>query len=250
MPWMCLENCGEDINTDLQQIVTNANLLTAVSFECYDLGTQGALVFANFTSVYKQIQGLGLKAFPMITTANMDKLRQLWPVQNQFIQAAVKEAVLYGYDGFNVDFEPETSDVTSDDAQNYANFLTAFATALHNAGPFTLSCDAASWTPFFNWGLIAASGVDKIMTMDTYDSNFTFFQTQLLNESSVVGMDKLCVGLESENPNTGNPFTLDEMTQRFDLIKQVGAKEIDIWMTPIPDLWWDLIADFLGKNSN
>jgi len=61
MPWMCLERCGEKIDSDIAQIKANRNSLTGVSPEAYDLGTSGNLVWNNFTRIAPQIAALRLQ---------------------------------------------------------------------------------------------------------------------------------------------------------------------------------------------
>lgn len=47
---VCLERCGDNIANDLAELKAHAENLTAVSFEAYDLGSDGSLVNNHFTS--------------------------------------------------------------------------------------------------------------------------------------------------------------------------------------------------------
>lgn len=54
MPWMCLERCGgnaSSISANLKQIAGAVGLVTAVSYEQFNLGPEGALVTNNLTRV-------------------------------------------------------------------------------------------------------------------------------------------------------------------------------------------------------
>ncbi len=84
-------------------------------------------------------------ALPMITTANIDRLRVLFGAPEGFISAAVNYAKKNAFmRGYNVDFEPcdGSGTCTAADASAYAAFLTKFADALHAAGRFVLQVSA------------------------------------------------------------------------------------------------------------
>ena len=62
------------------------------------------------------------------------------------------------------------------DAVLYVSFLASFSKTLHAAG-FTVSVDVASWSPFWDFGAIAAkTDVDTLLTMDTYTTDFNDFK--------------------------------------------------------------------------
>jgi hypothetical protein len=236
MPWMCLERCNEDIPPDLQQIFEYRTTLTAVSFEDYDLGPNSTLVWNEFTSVNSQIQSYNLAALPMITTVDLNKIRQLCSNSHPFIEAAVSRAKTYNYSGYNIDFEP-TDTATEQDAKNFAAFLGKFANAMHGINK-TLSVCVASWNDFWDFSAIASSSIDKVMTMDTYAGDFSTFTSALQKAINQIGLKKLGVGLITTVTDNS------QLTQRFNLIEQSGATEIDIWDTPIPDNWWPFLQKF------
>ena len=76
-------------------------------------------------------------------------------------------AVDNGISGYNVDWEPTSPNISTADAVAYAGFLDDFANALHDVG-LSLSVDVATWTPLWNYTLLAATTVDQIMVMSTY----------------------------------------------------------------------------------
>jgi len=262
MPWLCLEKCGDNstkIQNDLKNIKQNSNDLTGVSFELYHLGPNSAFVNDHLTPVTSFLQNLGLETYPMIdsciwnTTVNqciypqnfLDWMRQVFAQPNGFIQAAVQDAVTYGYTGYNVDWEP-TEDGNSQDAVNYCAFLELFATKLHGVGK-KLNVDIASWNPIWNWTAISQSSVDGIFLMSTYAGNFETFQHFLKKAITEIDMNKLGIGLETVNEDNNDlPFTPDELAERFNLVISTGVKEIDIWRTSIPDNWWPFIRAFLS----
>lgn len=52
---VCLERCGDNIANDLAELKAHAENLTAVSFEAYDLGSDGSLVNNHFTSSVSRV---------------------------------------------------------------------------------------------------------------------------------------------------------------------------------------------------
>ena len=53
-------------------------------------------------------------------------------------------AVELNFTSYNVDWEPTSPNITADDAVQYAQFLDAFATAMHGVGKH-VSVDVATW---------------------------------------------------------------------------------------------------------
>jgi len=245
---MCLERCGEDIQSDLAQIANYSTILTAVSFEDYDLGENSTLIWNEFTYVNGIIQSYGLLAYPMITTANISKIRQLCSNPQPFIEDAVLMAIQYNYTGYNIDFEPTGDDIDDNDAYIFASFLDEFADVLHEKG-ITLSVDVATWSPFWNYSLLAATRVDKVISMDTYVAEFDLFTSRLIYGVNTVGIQKLGIGLETVNDNNGQPFTTQELEERFQLIQQFNIQEIDIWEEPLPDNFWPFLKEFLSNTT-
>jgi len=251
MPWMCLERCGftsQQINEQLDQIHKIKEILSAVSFEKYNLGPNSTLVTNNLTDVCDTIQKDGLETWPMISSYPyppnfMDWMRQLFANPQPFILTCVEQGLKYGYTGYNVDWEP-TVDATPQDSVSYANFLSLFARELHLVG-MKLSVDSASWSPLWNYTLLSQSKTDIVITMDTYAGAGSGWDNLLDTAVDEVGVDKLGVGLETVDPNTNAPLSLEDVAYRFQQIEKKGVKEIDIWSTPIPDSWIPFLSQFV-----
>jgi len=145
--------------------------------------------------------------------------------------------------GYNVDWEP-TVDATPQDSVSYANFLSLFARELHLVG-MKLSVDSASWSPLWNYTLLSQSKTDIVITMDTYAGAGSGWDNLLDTAVDEVGVDKLGVGLETVDPNTNAPLSLEDVAYRFQQIEKKGVKEIDIWSTPIPDSWIPFLSQFV-----
>jgi len=250
MPWMCLERCGDttqDIETQLINIHNHLDLVTGVSFEKYNLGPNGQLVKNNFTQVYNILKSWGLETFPMVSSYPyppqfLDWMRAVFNNPNPFITEALKEADIYKYTGFNLDWEP-TTEGTPADAINYAKFLSTFADSLHKTGRI-LTVDVAGWNSIWNYSLISNSRVDRMFTMDTYVTNFTVWERVFLDAHKFCNIRKLGIGLETVRSND-EPYSVQELKERFDMVKKYKIQEIDIWRTDIPENWWHFIAAFV-----
>jgi len=251
--WMCLERCGDNssmIAYELEQIKTNLQLISGVSFEMYNLGPNSTLLKNNLTLVGPTLVEFGIETYPMISSYPyppdfIDWMRQVFKNPNPFLFSVVTECFNYGFTGINVDWEP-TVGGTEQDAIDYANFLTYISRKLHQFG-LKVTVDIAHWNQIWNWTLLSNSEVDNLFLMDTYTGNFTYFEKYLSKAVNTIDEKKLGIGLESVNDDNHNlPYTEEELKERFNLIKQYDINQIDIWDMPIPDIWWPFISEFVG----
>ena len=244
-PWMGLERTGEDIGSDLAEIKAHSSVLTAVSYEAYNLGPSGSFVDNNFTNVQPELAAYGLKTYAQVSTCCpwgrpqvITWFRQAAANPDAFIGPAMDAIRQKNFDGYNLDIEPLNG--THQDALAYNAFIDAFADKLHAEGK-TLTVDVGTWTPFFNVSLLAESKVDKIILMGTYTGTFRLFVEFIDAALAVPGLadsDRLVVGLETVNPNTNQPFGEPELKERFDYLSAKGISQIAIWDAPIPANWW------------
>jgi hypothetical protein len=250
MTWLCLEFCEEsstEINIDLYEIDKHRDTLTAVSFEKYTLGSNGTLLDNHLTSVSDRIIAMGLEPWPLLSSFPhvpefIDFMRDVFTHPQSFIDQCVREAKKYGYVGYNLDWEP-TEDCTEQDGLDYAAFIDTFAKELHTQG-LQLSVDYASWSPIWNLPAIADSAADAIISMSTYTSTDSAFQSSLDKLVSTVDLQRAGVGLQTVNASDGSRLSLDEVKWRFDLIKEAGVKSIALWRSPVPPGWWPLLDEF------
>lgn len=241
--WMGLEVVGENPQQSLEQLKIHKNSINAVSYEAYYLGSQGTFSKrTSVTDVTEDLRLLGVELWPMITSTNLTRMRILFSNPDMFISAAVKTAVERNFTGYNVDFEPEGA--TNNDAYNYVSFLNKFADALHTVNK-KLSVDIATWSVFWNYDILAQSKVDMIIEMSTYAGRYETFYSNLNYAISKIPKNKLLVGLETLNPNTGEtiPFSESEVEVRIRSIIRSGLNRIAIWRTPLPEYWWPLLDD-------
>jgi len=250
MLWLCLEFCSQDqqaISENIAQIALNRDALDAVSFEKYTLGPHSTLFDNDLTPVSKQIRALGLEAWPLLSSYPhppefMEWMREVFAHPEPFVAQCLEEAQKYGYVGYNLDWEP-TEGVKEGDAAAYAAFIDTFASQLATKG-LQLSVDIASWSEVWNYTAIAQTAAARAISMGTYTSTDTSFTSQLNMLVDAFGPIRSGVGLETVNASSGEPIPMSEVEWRFEQIRQSGAREVDIWSSPVPPLWWPLIRQY------
>eukprot|EP01133_Synstelium_polycarpum_P012623 gene12623-14818_t len=254
MPWMGLQRTNESIAADLQELGSLETLLSSVAYERFNLGPDSTLVLNNLTNVQQDITGMGLLTIPMISTCCpwgrpeiIVWARQLFANPQPFIDAAINISLSEGFNGFNVDIEPVGGN--DQDGQDYANFIDLFANALHQHGKI-LTVAAATYDPFWNLYLLGKTNVDRIYTMSTYGGNWTYFQNEFNFALDNIPLDKLAIGLMTINPE-GEPWSDEDLTQRFGIIQQSNVQSIGIWDSPIPQQWKPkYLLKFSGLDSS
>jgi len=245
-PWMCLERCGEDVETDLAEILRlGPSVFNYVSIEAYDLDWGASIKDCGYSRVGPRLANAGIKVMPMITTANIGKLRDLWQDMDGFIKQAMNEARNNKdwITGFNIDFEPEGGEEpTYDDAVQYANFLDKFAKALHAEG-FTLTVDIAQWSNLWQDELLVQTDVDRFITMQTYTLDLDDFKYIVKYRLAHYGTGKFGVGLD-----TDVGFTGEDIKARLDFVRDCGIDTIGIWETPVPSDWVPYVKAFVNDS--
>ncbi|KAM9978971.1 hypothetical protein ACTFIZ_000292 [Dictyostelium cf. discoideum] len=250
LTWMGLERTNENITSDLEQILSLTQILDSVAFERFNLGANSTLIVNNFTDVQYPLQRSGLKTLPMVSTCCpfgrpevIEYARQLINNPQPFIDSAIQHAIDEGFDGWNIDIEPVGAD--EQDSIGYAKFIDLFAQQLHQHNK-TLTVCAATWTPFWNLSLLAQTSVDKIYTMSTYAGTFQGFQSALQFAIQSIPLNKLAVGVMTVDENN-QPFSTQELTQRFQLLLNSNIKSLGIWSSPIPLNWLPFLKQFVSS---
>jgi len=245
MPWMCLERCGEKIESDLAGIIqAGKSVFPSVSIEAYDLDYGATIKDCGYSKVGAKLVENGIHVQPMITTANINKLRDLWKDPKGFISQAMGVAHNNSkwITGFNIDFEPEGGDdPTHDDAVNFANFVDLFGKALHADG-FYLTVDIANWCALFEDDLLTKVDADRFITMSTYSVNLERFGEIVKDKATVYG-PKAGIGL-----STSYGWSADDVKQRLDIVRQANIDTFAIWQAPVPSDWYPYLKDFVSGN--
>ena len=245
MPWMCLERCGEKIEQDLAGILeAGPSVFPFVSIEAFDLEFGANISDCGYSRVGPKLVEKGITVLPMITTANIKKLRSLWENPKNFVDTAVAIARNNSkwISGFNIDFEPEGGDdPTHSDAENFAAFIDMLGKALHAEG-FLLTVDVANWCALFEDDLLTKTAADRFITMSTYSVGLERFEEIVQDKANVYG-PKAGIGL-----STSYGFTEDDVQKRLDVVRKYNIDSFAIWQAPIPNTWNPIIKEFVAGN--
>jgi hypothetical protein len=169
-------------------------------------------------------------------------MREVFGNPQPFINACVAAATEVGFRGFNIDWEPPSSDKpTAADAVAYAEFLDTLAKALHSHG-LLVTVDVATWSAIWNMTAIGLTDVDAVFTMNTYTDGNELWLKQLAEVVAAVPADKLVVGLETMHSSDGKPYNHTDLELRFDALKQAGVRRVGLWASPVPDHFWPFLA--------
>ena len=163
-------------------VKAHAPLVTSVMSYCgIDVADNGTMIIAfhdTCVGLFAALKGLGVRAELATGSGNcsIDAFRTLWrdTVESP---ATLRDAVLaVGASGLNIDFEPQADNcqggATGDagDAALFAAWLGAVRAQLSPHG-VRLTVDVASWSPVLREYATLAAGVDRVLTMETYNGD-------------------------------------------------------------------------------
>ena len=165
------------------------------------------------------------------------------------IKPCKSEALKYGYNGFNVDWEPANNvpiKPNETDAQNYAKFLDYFSKEMHAINK-TLSVDVATWSKIWNFTAITMTSIDYVIPMNTYTDNYDTWMNNLNYDIKYIDNNsKLVIGLSTLNLSDDQPFTQQQLQMRLNQLKQDNIDKIAIWRIPLQNVWYQLLQGFVA----
>ena len=177
------------------------------------------------------------------------RLRQLFAKETEFIEDSVQRAKKYGWDGYMVDFEPDTPV----DADRLTNFLVKWGSVLHAHG-----MDLSVWIggpTQYNLEILYNTSSVNLITMSTYWSTYPGFVAiagQL--QTQVVDISKLGFGLITYDNVPGyDPHALikyplpaqtsvidsGNVTQIAKWLVMAKAQILSLWVSLIPPDWYE-----------
>ena len=217
MTWLCLEFCDNSTVIDkyMEDLSEHASLMTAVSFERYQLGPDATLVTANVSNVIQSLHDMGIQeTWAMLSSFPhppefMDWMREAFANVDYFTEQCVTEALKYNYTGYNLDWEP-TDGVEEGDSEAYAKFIDSFAVGLHKHN-IKLQVDVAGWSDIWDYGAINNTHVDYIISMSTYTSNDDSYTNEINNMMNNIDINRIGIGIEMVNASTGGRMPISEV---------------------------------------
>jgi len=127
---------------------------------------------------------------------------------------------------------------------NFFAFVNRYSTALHKEG-ITVSVDTTENDYWLNNEDLVKTSADLLCDMDTYTQDDSYFEMSLNNALSVVGAQRLGVGLD---PTFG--YSDNQVQYRFNLMIKSNVSSICIWEDHIGNVtnsMWSHLKTFLGN---
>lgn len=175
--WYAPDNNWEDA---LKIVEAHPGLVTSVMNYCgLDIADDGTLI-PNFSSVCEQLlpalSALGVQPEVVTNSGNcsIDAFRTLWKDTTVSPGVLRDYVVKHNAAGLNIDFEPQANNCkggatgTAADALQFSIWLRAVREELAPHG-VRLTVDVASWSPVLAQFATLAQGVDRVLTMETYN---------------------------------------------------------------------------------
>lgn len=203
-------------------------------------------------------QYLGLKTLPCLycdatigaCSDLNNRLEAMYLYQDDFIQSTIDTAELNGWDGYYVDFEPD-SPINS---TRLTEFVISWGEALQNAS-LSLNVWVGGATQYDTYSLYDADCVN-LVTMDTFTNSYdNFINTAAsLLTTAVDNISRLGFGLLTNygsqfvNKSFGSP--LDDNHDIVSITKWtslIGVQPLSLWSSNIPPEWFEPLS-FYVKN--
>jgi hypothetical protein len=262
MPWVCQfctwSGSNSSFATEYNPYASN---MTQLSTEMYYLSSSCTNWFcsrgyedtSNDLTAWDHAHGV--RPLPMITTCTISVLQSFLGTSSNwagFISTAVSTAQKYGYGGYNIDWEPDTScasgTTTAQNGYELAHFIDQFANASH-VDNMIITLDFAYWdTLFWNTAALAKSTGDTFMEMN-YQCPGSGFTSNLAADVKNIGVAKLGEGLDPESGCTNA-----QMVTEFGQVAAAHVTNIEWWClddttAALSPALWTAVHDFVYQNA-
>src|SRR3990170_4087248 len=164
-PWMCLEVCGPNADSEISDVAPNLDAVNGISYERYEMvgGSWGLLRTTDHGPWASQH---GLMRWPMLIGGyhpTQASVQAMWNNRVTILNNLIAEANANGYEGYTVDVEG-----TADEGRTtFIALVDYLADGLHAAG-FKLMVAHATWATLAPMADLARTSVDYVATMDPY----------------------------------------------------------------------------------
>jgi hypothetical protein len=266
--WLAPDNNWADAVALVQQ---HPKLVTSVMSYCgLDVADDGKII-PLFSEPCRQLipalQALGVQAEVVTNSGNcsIDTFRTLWK------DLVVSPAVLRDYvlaanaSGLNIDFEPQADNCkggptgTAADAALFSTWLGAVRDLLHPHG-VRLTVDVASWSPVLSQNAVLAKGVDRVLTMETYNGDSPAQWLESFDPFvKSVPLDSAGVGLGAWADGKGSWWeTAPAAFFKVNKSMEAGVPELAVFrIKPSKEVspewplhfWWNALALFVSQSK-
>jgi hypothetical protein len=236
----------------------NMNLINTISILSYNLQENGTIgVYQTNDSYwnaesYQQFlkQKLGIKATPCIycdATIGMcpdlsSRLENLYLNSSGFINDTIYRANIYGWDGYIVDFEPDSTVNTT----KLTDFIFDWSEQLETNG-LSLTLWIGGNTPYDD--RIYNSSKINLITMNTYSQSYEeFISVAAPLQTSVIDITKLGFGLLTNyytKKSFGNVTDDSDIMEiiKWSILTKSGS--LSLWASHIPPDWYEALQLYL-----
>lgn len=198
---------------------------------------------------------LGLKALPCLycdaTIGNCadlaSRLNNLYNNMTGFIDDTISRGKQYGWDGYSVDFEPDTPV----EMEQVTNFILEWGKALQENEMY-LSVWIGGNVPY-NLTQLYNSSYVKLVTMDTYNLSYD----EVINvvaplQTSMYDVNNLGFGLltnyQTNNKSSRNRYNQTEGPDMVGIVSWsllTGAEPLSLWASHIPPEWYGALYTYV-----
>ncbi|MDH2902292.1 MAG: hypothetical protein PXY39_15115 [archaeon] len=110
-------------------------------------------------------------------------------------------------------------------------------------GPYTNGSPTCSGGAFWNFKMESQSGIDLILTMQTYDTSGASFQNIIQETLNYVPRSQLAAGFQTQSQNDAS------LSQEFSFLEGNTIQSVMIWPSyeqPMPNAYWSNTISYLN----
>lgn len=253
---------GGDIPANVAFVQNYSSALTGLYLCCnsYSFLANGSFIGKDDETIRNETIPLlniqpNLQLYYVIGISNETFMDESWRIGIPTAVATL-ERLTNMVTGFIVDYEP-ANNYTLQHSQAYANFLKAFADAIHSNGKGQqLGFDVAGWGILNKFNIYNETNVDiyTSMTPTYYGTNLTENENFVEEELESLPVANIGIGIGSmlkTPPEWNYNYTATTLNQFIQYLQSVNISRIDIWRADIDhygiteDYYFTALENFL-----
>lgn len=235
----------------------NSGLITASSVLAYNINENGNLGTYNTRSLnmsaedfQMSLQKLNLKSYPCIfcdatigRCKNFgDRIEKVYLNEEKFIEDTLSRAVLYNWDGYTIDFEPDQMI----DGVKLSNFVVNWANSLDKYN-LTLYVWIGGPTQY-NLGVFYPIYNIKLVTMNTYSLPYSSFIETASGELVKSGRNsKMGFGFLTDYNSNVKSIPERDIGNILGWLNIANAGFINLWASNIPAHWYEALFTYVNN---
>jgi len=239
---------------NLYKLYKDTGIITGSSILVYEIDEEGQVnTYKTLTNItaenyqYMLKKNLGLKSYPCFfcdTSIQMcggqdfiNRFEKLYKNVSGFIDDTVKRALQYEYDGYYLDIEL----TTVIDFNKLTHFVNLWTKSLKQINR-TLNIWIDYSLSTYNSTMLYDNNDVYMTTMNTYDTTYDIFLTQVEQNVGKIDNNRLSFGLITYD-NIVSPVEIDKIIQWSNVFKPFS---ISLWASTIPLIWFQSLKNYNG----